>query len=470
MRNNFIIKYAPFILLYLKSSNSITLKAQKLIARGDAPGFKALNIKQLAGFLPFSKNHDNCILRKIEIRPLILVVFSILLITCNSKQTANTSDSDNTKKENENIQSVGIVHPTYENIRAELSIIGTAMPYQKVQLHAMESGFMKSIHVDIGDYVKRGAVIARLENPDLKGQDHQAQAEVHKAEALLLQREAELKKWTSVKASKKSIYDRLNNTYQKAPNLVLVSDVENAKATYEEANASEITANANIAAAKSEIVAAQALASALAKRVKMLTITAPFSGVIVKRNFDIGAAVQSALSESDAMSVVELQETQRIRLTLHVPESDVNHIVKGTSAQVTFPELHLANLQANISRTSGALDSQSKTMQAEIDLDNAEGIIKPGMYARVLINPQNQNEVLSLPQNAKIFIDDITHILVVEDELVKEKSIRSGLEGRLFFEILNPEITTGTEVIVQGKSLVKEGQKVKTIQIERDEI
>ncbi len=401
---------------------------------------------------------------------LILATLSIFLTACNSKRTSDLSGSGNVGQESEKIQNVGIVHPTYENFSAELSIIGTAMPYQKVQLHAMESGFMKSIHVDIGDNVKRGAVIARLENPDLKGQYDQSQAEVHKAEAMLLQSKAELKKWTSVKASKKSIYDRLNNTYQKAPNLVLVSDVENAKAAYEEANAGEISAKANVTVGQSQIEATRALASALTERVKMLTITAPFSGVIVKRNFDIGAAVQSALSQSDAMSVVELQETRRIRLTVHVPESDVSHIVKGTSAQVTFPELHLANIQANINRTSRALDSQSKTMQAEIDLDNAEGSIKPGMYARVMINPQNHNEVLSLPQKTKIMIDDISHILVVEDGIVKEKVIRSGLEGRLFFEILNPEITLATQVIVQGKSLVKEGQQVKPIEIVGDEI
>ena len=390
----------------------------------------------------------------------------IPLILCYSACTSNNKDGSKPITSVGNVQTVGIVNPNFTNFSGSAAIVGKAYPFRRVELHAMESGFIKNLYVDIGDKVKKGQLIAKLENPELEGLHLQAAAEVQGAEAVLKQRQAELKKWESLKVAKESIYQRLNKTYQKAPNLILVSDVENARSDFDEAIAGEFTTLANISGAQSQIESSKANLTAFKARTQMLSITAPFPGVIAKRNFDIGATIQSALNESDAVPIVELQQTDRIRLTIQVPESDVDFVDIGSVVFVHFPKTPTSDTKASIDRTSRVLDMKSGTMRAEIDLQNEEGHIKPGMYAKVEIQIASRNDVLSLPQSAKFMKDDIPYVLTVVDEVVVEKQIQEGLSNADYFEILNNDFTQDTQVIVQGKSLVKHGQIIKSTKIE----
>ncbi len=392
----------------------------------------------------------------------LLMFFVVVIFSC--KQNENNSSSSESAMKTK-IQNVGVVHPEERNFTSDISIIGTALPNQMVHVHAMESGYISSINRDIGDYVTKGSVIAQLSNPELSSQYIESQARAKSLSASLNKSKAEKTKWNAMLASKKSIYERLNNTYKNAPNIVLISDVENARAEYESARANLSAAEAAIAVATAEYDAAKAVERAFAGRIGMLRIRAPFTGLITKRYMDNGATVQSGLNESNSVPIVDMQDISTIRLTLQVPESDAATINIGNEVVIDFPELPGDKKQATISRTSNTLDPESKSMQVEIDIENPDFLIKPGMYAKVSLEAQNRNGILSLPVEAKKLINDVAHILIVRNDVVEEVALRQGLVGRNYFEILNSDIDKNTQVIIQGKNLVKAGQAVEALLI-----
>ena len=204
--------------------------------------------------------------------------------------------------------------------------------------------------------------------------------------------------------------------------------------------------------------------SAVNDRQSFLRVTAPFNGVITKRLVDNGTLVQSGITNTNATAIVEIQEIDPIRLTIPLPESDASSIKEGMKAQVTFPELAGEPYTAKISRTANALDFSSKTMQVEIDLKNTEWKIKPGMYAKVQIKTSSRENVLSLPITAQILFEDEPFVLLVKENIVERVRIRKGLENKDYFEVLNAEIGEEAKVIIQGKGLVKPGQKVTAIE------
>jgi len=390
----------------------------------------------------------------------IIILFTALT-ACQNKasgpKTATVSTSTTTNK----IQTVGIIHATTRSFTAETEITGTARPNQKVMLYAMESGYVKSIRKDIGDKVNKGEVIATLANPlisklvaDAQGATKIAAANLSTIETALIAAEADAK-------AKQSIFDRLNRIAQKTPQLTTLMDVENAEAAAKIAQAEIATKQAEIQAAQNKIEAYQQQLTITQQQANSLSIKAPFSGTITRRLVDKGAMVQSGLTETNPMGIVEIQETNLIRLTIPMPESDASAIKKGMEVTVNFPELPGESFTTKISRTAGALDPVSKTMQVEIDVPNSDGKILTGMYAKVNMNLGSRNDVLALPIIAKVLYKDAPHILVVKDGIVDRVPLRIGLTGKDYFEVLNSEITKATQVIVQGKSLVKVGQKVE---------
>ncbi|NDP28496.1 MAG: efflux RND transporter periplasmic adaptor subunit [Flavobacterium sp.] len=214
---------------------------------------------------------------------------------------------------------------------------------------------------------------------------------------------------------------------------------------------------------EAEYLIAKANLDAFNNRIGFLSIEAPFSGIITKRFVDKGAMIQSGLNQSNPQALFELQEINPIRLSIPVPGSDAVGIQKGMEVEVTLPELSGKSLMAKVSRISNALDPISKTMRVEIDLENPDGKILSGMYTKVLIQINSRENILSLPMIAKVSHKNEAYILAVVEGKVKRLPIKIGLSNQDYFEVLNDEITSETQVIVQGKGLVKPQQIVEPI-------
>ena len=349
-----------------------------------------------------------------------LVLFALFLLgACNKTTEADTEEA--AEIASIKTQTVEVVNPSNRSFSAELHIVGTAMPNQQVMVHAMEGGYVGNMNNDIGDYVVAGQVIAELRNPELRRM-------WEKASAIL--------------DGKKSTYERLKSTASKTPDLTPLQVLEEAEADY---------------------LSALAELGSIQDRQSFLRVKAPFSGLITQRFVDNGALVQSGISNTGTLALVELQQIDPIRLTIPLPERDAGIINIGDTVKVTFPELPGESFIAQVSRTAGVLDVASKTMQIEIDIDNKKGLIKPGMYAKAIMMLSSRDNVLSLPVNGQYMFQDELFVLEVIDGKVVRTPLRRGLKNKDYFEVLNADIDSTSMVIVQGKSLVKAGQQVEAI-------
>jgi len=255
--------------------------------------------------------------RAIKFITLIIIIFCY---SCDSETQNNSINEDDFSK-----PLVEVVNPIKKEYSYELVITGTLEANQEVELLAMESGMLKAIHKDIGDYVMQGQVIAELENPKLYQEYKQAEADFK---------------------AKKSHYYRLKELYDKTPDLVSAEDFETTTARYE---------------------GAKATFEALQMRYGYLKIKAPFSGYITHRYVHKGAMIQSGLDEDNPQKIVTLKDMNTIRLVVHYPESDVDVIKLGADVNITLPELPGKAYQGKIARMANALNPETKTMRVEID-------------------------------------------------------------------------------------------------------
>ena len=347
------------------------------------------------------------------------VVLLLSLTSCNNAKET-TSDEPVLQKEKQ-IQRVEVIQPSTRAFEADIVISGTAEPNREVMVHALEGGYLKGIYKDIGDRVRKGEVIARLDNPELIRQKQQLEAELE---------------------GKKSIYDRLQATYDKTPAITPLQVLEEAKSAY---------------------LSLVARLASINDRIGYLRVKAPFSGIVTKRMVDEGALIQNGITSSNSMPLFEIQELNPVRLNIPVPESDLRSIQKGMDVSVTFPQMAGKSFDAKVSRMAGAMDRDSKTMRVEIDIPNPSGTIKPGMYAKVQMAMGSRDNVLSLPVTAQQTFQNQPFVLMVTDGVVSRVPLRKGLSNKDYFEVLNPDISANTQVIIQGKGLVKPGDRVEAV-------
>jgi membrane fusion protein, multidrug efflux system len=346
-----------------------------------------------------------------------ITLLAFLLFSCSDSENQQSEKIIQTNK-NPNVK---VVNPQQRSFTSTLQIIGNALPNKQVNIHAMEGGFLSELKKDIGDKVQKGDILAVLNNPELT-------------------RELEINK--VAKQVAEANYFRFKKVIAKTPELTTLQEFEKVEATYLMANAKY---------------------KATTNRDSLLSIRAPFSGMITTRNVELGTLIQSGINNTNAAALFEIMDMEIIRLTIALPETEVDNISKGMQAEISFMELPGEQFSAQVSRMANAIDNRNKTMKVQLDIPNRNGKIKAGMYANVAIHLQSTGDKISLPNEVLIAIKSEFFILQVKDGIVKRTLIKKGLSNTHFFEVLSNEINENSKVIVEGKAMVKEGMKVKAI-------
>jgi RND family efflux transporter MFP subunit len=249
-----------------------------------------------------------------------------------------------------------------------LEVTGSLDPLEQVELYAKVSGYVEAIHVDIGDRVRAGEKIAVLSIPEMEPELRRARTAVVEARSRLAKAraDADLSQVT---------YERFAGLHAREPGAITLQEVEVARAQ-------QSVSSAQVEVARSALEAAQADAERLEALMAYASIEAPFDGVITKRYVDTGALVVAGTGGGKPL--VEIMRTDRLRLVLHVPESAVSSVKPGTPAIIAFDTNGEGDsIQAAITRCSGSLLPDTRTMRAEIELTNEDGKLKPGMFASV---------------------------------------------------------------------------------------
>ncbi len=373
------------------------------------------------------------------------------VIACNSR--ANTIAAE--------IPSATVAAVKQGSIVHTLNLAGQFQPYQVIDVHAKVSGYIRHIYVDIGDKVRQGQILAVLEVPELSAQLKGTVAEVASRKDEIARAHQEVLRAQSEHASLHANYTRLKQASASQPGLIAEQELDDAQSK-------DLASEAQIDAAKSALSAAGQnfdVAGADNERVGALEdytrVVAPIDGVIIWRYADTGALIQAGTaSDIQSLPVVKLSQSSLLRLRIPVPEDAVEFIHVGAQVNVQVDAVHRI-LVGKVVRFTRDISLATRTMQTEIDVENKDLSLTPGMYANTTIELERRDHVLTIPVQAVITNGNQSSALIVDSQNhVQTRNLTLGLQGSNLVEVKNG-LAEGDRVITGGQSNYQVGETVK---------
>lgn len=353
-------------------------------------------------------------------------------------------------------------------------------------IYARVDGYLKSRLVDIGDHVKAGQLLAVIDTPTVDEKLNQGKADLKEAEAGLLESQAQLKEAIAndVKAQAEVQKDKANLAYATitakrwvdlATRGAVSLQSRDEKVRFEEAQvatldaavASEKAAAAQVKAAQSQVAVAQAKVVAQKADVRRLEaeqgfqkVVAPFAGIITVRKVDPGALITQG-SQSTNLELFQLAKIEKLRIYVGVPQRIARYLAAGQTAEVDVPEFPERKFVGRVTNVSGALDPNTRTRQTEIQMDNPDGALLPGMYAEVRFTTLRETPWIRIPGTTIITRTDGLYVAQVKGGKVHFQQITVGRDFGDEIEV-RVGLKDGDEVIVSPADDLREDEPVKT--------
>jgi RND family efflux transporter MFP subunit len=356
----------------------------------------------------------------------------------------------------------GVVKVSRGKLGAPLTLAGAFKPFQDVDVHAKVAGYIKTISVDVGSHVKEGQTLAILEVPELQAELAGADAAVRRAKQEVRRAQGDVERAKSAHAAVHAMYTRLQQAAEQKPGLVAQQEVDDAQAKDLEGEAQVSSAEAALNAAQQALEVAQANAKQYSALSDYTRIVAPFTGVVTVRYADTGSLIAAGTSSStQSMPVVRIAQISVLRLVLPIPESIAGEIRLGDGVKVHVQALN-ADYVGKVSRFADSLDPQTRTMETEIDFQNTDGRLLPGMYVQAVVAPPVRNDLLTVPLEAVELGEDSTQgtaLVVSPQDMLEERKVQLGVQGSTRVEVRGG-LSEGERVVVGSRSEFRPGMKV----------
>jgi len=334
-------------------------------------------------------------------------------------------------KENaeEAIPTVATITAEPSSTGEELVLPGAVQAFIEAPIYARTNGYLKSWNTDIGTPVTKGQLLAQIETPEVDQQLTQALADLATARA------------------NESLSNSTNVRWQ---GLLATQSVSKQDADEKSGDAQAKKAAADSAAAN---------VARLHDLESFKRVLAPFTGVITARNTDIGALINAG--QSTGTELFRIADTTRLRIYVRVPEAFAAATKPGLEAELRFTEHPNRTFSATTVRTSNALDPTLRTLQVELQLDNARGDIFPGAYAEVRFKLPASAATLRLPANTVLFRSAGLQVATLDgQQRVKLKSIVQGRDFGSSIEVLSG-LAPHETVVVNPPDSITDGALVR---------
>jgi RND family efflux transporter MFP subunit len=381
----------------------------------------------------------------------------LLSVSCSGPQKDAPTD-----KQAAEPPAVVVAKAVSQDMSHVLALTAEFRPYQEIDVMAKVAGYVKTISVDAGDRVQQGQLLAVLEVPEMADDQARAQSMLSRSQAELAHAQDELQRSESAHDIAHLSYNRLADVAKQKPGLVAQQEID-------DAHSRDLVAEAQVNAAKSNIATAEQqvrVSTSELQRTKTLTdylrVTAPFAGVVTKRYADTGSMIQAGTSSStQAMPLVKLSQNSRLRLILPVPESAVPTVHIGQKVDVQVPTLK-RSFPGKVSRFADKIMQATRTMDTEVEVDNPNLVLIPGMYAQVNLTLDQRNGVLTVPVTAvDVSGESKGRVTVVgPDNLVAIQDVQTGMQDATNVEILSG-LHEGDMVVTANRASLHAGQLVR---------
>jgi len=346
-------------------------------------------------------------------------------------------------------QAVNVVAVESQKLNTVLALPAQIIPYKTVDIYPKVTGFIDTIRVDRGSHVKAGELIIRLSAPELVAQRAQAEASLQAAQSQLSAAQAKL-------ASDEGTYQHLSAA-AKTPGVVAGNDLQ----VSEQSAAAD---RAQAEAATNYVRAAQDALRSVKQLESYLEIAAPFSGVVTLRNLHPGALVGPASGTPGAQPIVQIEDLDRLRLVVPVPEAYTAGIREGQQAAFSVPAYPGRTFHAPIARIAHDVTQNTRTMAVELDIRNGDGQITPGSFATVEWPIQRFYPTMMVPSTS--VTTDLQRTFVIRVRLGKAEwvDVKTGVTVNGKTEVFG-ELQPGDIVVANATDAIRPGTNLSTQQL-----
>jgi RND family efflux transporter MFP subunit len=345
-----------------------------------------------------------------------------------------------------------------------LTLAGQFQPYQVVDVHPKVSGYMKKINVDIGDIVSQGETLAILEVPELKAQLEQSVFELKQSQEEIQRAQQEINRAKAMNFALHAESVRLQQAAATRPGLIAQQELDDAQAKDLDSQAQIDAAKANLAAALQKAEAARADNERYQALEDYTNVTAPIAGVVIWRYADTGALIQGGTNSNDsALPIVRLSQSSLLRLRFPVPEDDVKFVHEGDTLQVRVDAIG-RSFTGKIVRFTRDVSFETRTMETEVDVENRDLSIAPGMYANTALQLAHAANAVTIPVEALVLnaSNQPTVYVLDNNNRVSIRRIQVGLQGSKLAQVISG-INPGDRVLIGGQEKYQGGEAVNPL-------
>jgi len=327
------------------------------------------------------------------------------------------------------ILSVDVVHPTAGSQAGDLALPGNVEAFTDTPIYSRTNGYLKKWYFDIGSHVHKGDLLAEVETPEVDQQLDQSRAELERMQA-----NADLAGVTS-------------NRWQTllAKHAVSQQEADQTRSNYIAAQAAVHASDANV------------------RRLEQLQsyerIVAPFDGVVTARNTDVGDLIDAGSGSNNPRELFHLAAVHTLRVYVAVPEVDSDSIHNGDKATLTQDSAPGLKIQGTIVRNADAIDHSTRTLNVEVDVDNAKGVLRPGAYVFVHFHLPAIGSSVTIPSNTLLFRAEGLRVGVVRNDRVELVPVTIGQDFGNAVEITSG-LTPADEVILDPPDSLASGMQV----------
>jgi len=357
-----------------------------------------------------------------------------------------------------------------------LKTTGDIVPLMQVDLYPKVSGYLEEIDVHIGDPVKQGQRIAQIDRAEQFQKVKEVEAKVRQAKAHLQEletgtRTAELRQAEEAVKQAQSRFEnarlqreRVEALFQKQ--VISKKEFDTASMDFTVAEAQLASSRQNLKllqegartevreAAQGRLKEMEAILAQEQIRLQNTTIVAPFHGEITRRYVETGALV------SPSTPIACLVHVQTLKVVANVMEKEVPLLNTGMKIKLQVDAFPDKVFEGKVERINSALDLATRTLQAEIHIPNRDGILKPGMFAKLEIVLAEKPHALVVPVEAVLEERGARFVFLVKGDQAFRKDVVTGIQQERVVEILDG-LKEGDEVIIRGQESAKDGAPVR---------
>ena len=324
---------------------------------------------------------------------------------------------------------VVVTQVTHSAVNPELILPASVRAFEETTLYSRANGYLSKWLVDIGGKVEAGQVLAEIDTPELDQELNQSRAALAQAEANLVLAKSTAERWVGL------LKDRA----------VSQQEVD------EKAGA--------LAARQADVNAGGAAVRRLEQLTSYKQITAPFSGIVTRRNVDTGALILAGGSGS-ANALFAVAQISTLRVFVDVPQAHMRDVTVNLPVQVRVSEFPDRTFPGKVVRTAGALDPATRTLLTEVQVDNHDGALMPGIHAEVKIELAQSEPPIVVPATSILNVGEGSRVAVVNSaQTIHLQKVQLGRDLGTSIEIV-AGLADNSVIVLNPSDTLRDGTQV----------